>query len=244
MPARDEHRRTTAFVQGIYGRTNRGPDTEGFALVTIHDLPGGATGSTNFHVDSRDHTAISGVAKVTLPVPGRAHVYIVPTLGIGSGSDFDPLVLTGMEVWTDRRGPRGATVLTEVTRWTHNRTRALAELAGLERLGRRVTLEQRAALGVWAGPDVAGEVAMRITLAALQELGDGFGLYERATLTRGVIPTPTSAVPAFGTFASDLTLGVRRTFGKYGVSVQVFEGGQTMAYQRWGAELTLYSTLF
>lgn len=243
-PLRDDKRSTTAFLQGFYARTAAGSDADGFSLVSIHDLPASATMSTNFHVDSRERTAISGVGKATLPLPGRAHVHLVPTLGVGAGGDFDPLVITGVELWTDRRQPVGATVLTEVTRWTHDRTRVLGELAALERFGRRVALEQRVAVGVWAGSEVAGEAALRITSAALQELGRGFGLYERATLSRGLIPTTKSPVPTEGRLATDLSLGVRRTFGKYGIAVQMFQGAQAKHYERWGGELTVYGTLF
>ena len=242
-PAPDDHLSTTAFLRGSYTRNDRHADAEGLTLTSVHDLPGGATASATFGVESRDRTAIEGLAKATIPMPGRGGLVLVPSLGVGGGGDFAPLVLTGLELWTDRRKWFGGTALAEVTTWTHDRTRVLGEVAGLARLHSRVAIEQRVALGAWAGDRVGGEVAFRWTSAALQDLGHAYALYERITLTRGLVATRAPSIPFESAFSSDLAVGLRRAFGPYGIVFQAFEGGQATIDRRRGVELTLYGTL-
>ncbi len=239
-PARDTSRTTTTYVRGAYAGNRNRNDAQVLELASVHDLPAAATGSVRFIVDARATTAITGQGRATIPWPRAPGVYVVPSLGVGNGAHFSPLALADVELWTDRRKSYGATFGAEVTRWTHDRTRALAEVAALARLSGRVTVEQRFAIGAWAGPRVGGEVAVRSISASLEELPHRWALYQRVTLARGLVDPAASIVPSESAVSVDFAVALRRALGPYGVLLQGNAGGQTGHYARWGLELALY----
>ena len=241
-PARDEHRSTTTYVRFAHSELRRNDAWNAIELTSLHDLRGGAVLGASFRGDAREHTAVQGIATLTLPVTER--IILVPTIEAGARSDVVPELAGGFEMRIDRRSSRGYTLGTEVSRWTNERTRTLWKIGSVHRLSRTVAIEERVAIGVWAGQHVIGDFAMQWIGAALQSLGTHVALYERVTFARGAALPIAPAPVDHSALSLDLSVGARWSAGAYGVVLQLDEGAQEGRYARWGVDLTLYSVLF
>jgi hypothetical protein len=248
LPPLDDHLSTTTYLRAATAAGRTGGDANVLELSSLHDVRGGAVLGVGFRFDARARgagQAVQGDASLALPLPVRARLWIVPTIGVGANTDFAPHALAGAELRSDRSKSLAYSVGVEASSWTLDRARALGTIGALYRIDRAVAVEERVSLGAWAGPRVGGELALRWTTAGLQTLGERSALYERVTLSRGPVAQADSSPPDRSAFSVDLAVGFRRTLvSSYGVIVQLDEGGQEGTYLRWGGELTLYGTLF
>ena len=244
LPALDDHLATVAYARAAHSAVRHGSaDWNVLEIASLHDLRGGAVLGTNFRVDARERTAIGAIATLSVPMPMR--LWLVPTVGIGAKSDTAPGFSAGTELRSDRTKPVGYTLGVEASRWTHDRTRALAKVGIVYRVASAATLEQRIGLGGWDGSQLGGDVAVYWTSAALQTLGDRIALYERVTLAQGAGPSVDGKAPDGRALSLDVAVAFRHALGaSYGFALQGELGGQPGFYQRSGLELTLYGTLF
>lgn len=242
-PELDDHQSTTAYVRGATAVRHRDPTWNLLEVASLHDLRGGAVLGTNFRVDAREQTAISGLATLAVPLPRG--FWVVPTLGVGGRTATSALFTSGAEVRTDRTKPVGYTLGVEATRWTFDRTRVLAKVGAVYRLAPAATIEQRVALGGWDGAEQGGDVAVQWTSAALQTFGERFALYERVTLAQGAALPVDGKLPDGRATSLDVALAFRHAlWTSYGFVLQGDMGAQQGRYQRTGLELTLYGALF
>ncbi len=245
LPPLDDHLSTTTYLRGTTAVVRGARDVNVLELSSLHDIQGGAVLGVAFRLDARDQTAAQGNVTAALPLPSRSRWWLVPSIGVGAGADFASVVIGGAEVRSDRSKPLGYSFGVEGSGWSRDRARVLGSAAVIGRVGRGVALEERIALGAWAGPDVGGELALRWTSAALQNVGTRAALYERVTFARGPGLEADLKQSTAAASSLDIALGFRHSIGaSYGVALQLDEGAREGAYQRWGGELTLYGVLF
>lgn len=244
LPALDDHLSTTSYLRGVSAFDRHGGLAHLFELSSLHDIRGGAVLGVSFRYDARDQSAVGGDATVAMPLPDR--MWLVPTLGVGAGAYFAPLVVGDVELRSDRSRPLGASLGIEGSSWVGERERVLGTVGGIYRASRIAAFEERIGVGAWAWPGIGRELALRWITAALQTLDDRTALYERVTLARGAAaPSASSLLPQYCAMSTDVALGVRQTLvSPYGIAVELDEGGQQGTYERLGVALTLYGTLF
>lgn len=242
LPGLDDAPKTTAFMRAAASRGRSGLDWQVLELGSMHEIQGGAVLSVNFRVDEREQRAEQGIVALSLPVED---LWLAPIVGFGAESDWAPTLVVGNELRSSRQSRYGYSLGFETSRWTHHRNRTVGKLAGVYRVGPRVALEERVAIGAWSGPRIDEHLALQWTSAALQSLSESTTLYERVTLARSIAgPRDGDSLQVLA-WSVDTACSLRYAFSStYAAVITADLGSQPSRYRRVGAELTLYGTLF
>jgi hypothetical protein len=242
LAAPDDELRTSAFARAARSAGRDGLDWRLLELGSMHDIRGGAVLGTSFRYDEREEKAVQGFVALTVPV---GTYWLVPTVGVGAGAAFAPELTAAAELRSPRDRRHGYAVGLEASTWARDRVRLLGTVALVLRLGRRAAIEQRVAAGAWAAPGSQRAFTGRWIVAAEQNLGERFALYQRVTATVGAPALVEDQSAGLHTWWGDAALGFRYSFAStYGAALQADAGFLPERTRRFGGELSVYGTLF